>query len=158
MENMILRKIGTIRINGDDIRLELDKRYAIALIGLDGFSHINILWWFSDCDNERDRGCLKENSPYKNAPDELGTFVTRSPFRPNPIALSCSEITYIDHQNAIIGLTYIDANDGTPILDIKPYTPSLDRVEHPSIPEWCAHWPKSLEKSGDFDWGNVFNF
>ena len=65
----------------------------------------------------------------------MGTFATRSPERPNPIALTPAYVTYIDHENGIIGLAYIDANDGTPVVDIKPYTPSLDRVESPEVPE-----------------------
>ena len=46
--------------------------------------------------------------------------------------------------------------DGTPILDIKPYQPSFDRVEHPESPAWCAAWPHSVETSGAFDWASVF--
>jgi tRNA (Thr-GGU) A37 N-methylase len=61
-------------------------------------------------------------------------------------------------EKGIIGLAFIDAEDGTPVLDIKPYTPSLDRVENPIVPKWCAHWPKSVESSGSFDWSSVFNF
>lgn len=158
MTHFRVTKIGTIKSDNGNIRLELEKRYAPALEGMDGFSHLNILWWFSECDNEQARNRLAEKSPYKKAPTTMGTFATRSPERPNPIALSCARVTYIDHQNARIGLNYIDANDGSPVLDIKPYTPSLDRVEKPSVPEWCADWPKCLEESGNFDWENVFNF
>lgn len=92
------------------------------------------------------------------SPEMLGTFATRSPERPNPIALTCANITYIEAENGVIGLAYIDAEHGTPILDIKPYTPSLDRVENPSMPQWCASWPKNVETSGDYDWSKVFNF
>jgi tRNA (Thr-GGU) A37 N-methylase len=87
----------------------------------------------------------------------LGTFATRSPMRPNPIALDTLEITYVDHENAVIGLIYIEAFDGSPVLDIKPYTPSLDRVEHPNVPDWCSHWPKCYEQSGEFEWENEMN-
>ncbi len=158
MEKLTVQAIGTIKVEGENMSIALDKRYAPALNGLDDFSHINILWWFSGCDNERDRGSLEESSPYKGAPPVLGTFATRSPLRPNPLALSCSGVTYIDQENAVIGLSYIDADDGTPVLDIKPYTPSLDRVENPKVPQWCEHWPKSLEQSADFDWESQFNF
>ena len=88
----------------------------------------------------------------------LGAFATRTPERPNPIALTCAGVTYLDDENGVIGLTYVDAEAGTPVLDIKPYTPSLDRVETPLVPQWCAHWPQSVEASGDFDWSAVFNF
>lgn len=53
---------------------------------------------------------------------------------------------------------YHDADNGTPVLDIKPYTPSYDRVENPLVPAWCSRWPKNTETSGDFDWDEVFNF
>lgn len=158
MEELKLKKIGIIRTDGGGTRLELGQAYAPALAGLEGFSHLQVLWWFSKCDGDSSRGKLTEHSPYKGSPAVLGTFATRSPERPNPIALSCAQVTYIDRPRAIVGLAYIDAHDGSPVLDIKPYTPSLDRVEAPSVPRWCADWPKCLEASGDFDWERVFNF
>ena len=68
------------------------------------------------------------------------------------------EIINIDYMSGLIQIAYIDANDKTPILDIKPYTPSLDRVENPQVPDWCSHWPHSLEESASFAWENEFNF
>ncbi|MPN50590.1 hypothetical protein SDC9_198221 [bioreactor metagenome] len=153
-----MKKIGTIKADEAGMRLELEKSYAPALAGIDGFSHINVLWWFSESDGIRAGNRLTERSPYKNSPSVMGVFATRSPKRPNPLALSCAEVTYVDRAQSIIGLAYIDAYDGTPVLDIKPYTPSLDRVENPSVPSWCAHWPKSFEESGNFDWESEFNF
>ena len=158
MEQFTVKSIGKIYVDDKGMRLVLDKEYIPALTNLKDFSYINVLWWFDQCDNSDSRSKLIEKSPYKNSPDMLGTFATRSPERPNPIALTCSYVTYIDSQNGIIGLAYIDAENGTPILDIKPYTPSLDRVENPSVPEWCYNWPKNVEESGDFDWSAVFNF
>lgn len=95
---------------------------------------MNIFWWFDRCDNETDRSVLSEAKPYTKGPDTLGAFATRSPQRPNPIALSCAYITSINVDNGVIGLAYIDADDQSPVLDIKPYTPSLDRVEVPQVP------------------------
>ena len=101
---------------------------------------------------------MEEEKPYTKGPDTLGVFATRSPQRPNPLALSCAYVTYMDADKGILGLSYIDADDGSPVLDIKPYTPSLDRVEHVEVPAWCAHWPKCVEESGEFDWESEFNF
>ena len=53
---------------------------------------------------------------------------------------------------------YIDAFDCTEVIDIKPYVPSIDRIENPDVPDWCSHWPKSYEESGDFDWEEEFRF
>ena len=155
---MRFNSIGTVKVDNEGMRILVNKEYLDAMVGMDGFSHINVLWWFSECDNDQCRNTLQEASPYKNSPEILGAFAMRSPMRPNPIALTCAGITYIDYANGVIGLTYIDADDNTPVLDIKPYTPSFDRVEQPSLPEWCAHWPKNTETSGDFDWENEFNF
>lgn len=150
--------IGTICNNENGTFIKLDAQFIPALKSLDGFSHLNVLWWFSDFDNEQCRSILDVEQPYKNAPERMGIFATRSPIRPNPIALTAVEVIQIDYQNSIIQIAYIDANDNTPILDIKPYTPSLDRVELPSVPDWCSHWPKSLEQSALFEWENEFNF
>lgn len=158
MTQMQLTPIGRIVNREGEAHIALDKAYAAALEGLDGFSHVQVLWWFSGCDTAADRAVLVNQKPYTNGPDVLGTFATRSPQRPNPIAVSTAQIVWFDKENALVGLAYIDAEDGTPVLDLKPYTPSLDRVEAPDVPGWCAHWPKSLETSGDFDWEKEFNF
>lgn len=158
MDKFNLKKIGEIKCKNGEMKIELEKQYVIALTGLEGFSHVNIIWWFSKSADNENRDKLIEQSPYKGSPELIGTFATRSPNRPNPIALTCSEITYIDMENGVIGINYIDADDGTEVLDIKPYTPSLDRVENPFVPNWCSSWPKSLESSGDFDWDKVFNY
>jgi len=158
MKQFVLNPIGTILVHNGEAAIKVDKELIPALIGLDGFGYVQVLWWFSGCDNAQSRSKLTEQAPYKRGPAVLGTFATRSPERPNPIALSCAYVTYIDHENGMVGLAYIDANDGSPVLDIKPYTPSLDRVENPPVPDWCAHWPKSNEESGEFDWEQEFNF
>ena len=152
MNTMTVNPVGVVRAGEDGFRLELDPTYASALEGLEDFSHVQVLWWFSGCDTEADRSILAEDSPYRMGPQRLGTFATRSPRRPNPLALTVAQVLWIDPESAVVGIAYTDAQDGTPILDIKPYTPSLDRVESPRVPAWCAHWPKSLEASAAFDW------
>lgn len=158
MEQFILNPIGTIRNREGDVSIELDREYIPALAVLDGFSHVNVLWWCSGCDTAELRSILEAPSPYKGSPEVMGIFATRSPMRPNPIALTAAQIIGIDHQNGVIRLSYIDADDKTPVIDLKPYTPSLDRIEFPLVPDWCGTWPKSLEESANFDWDDVFNF
>lgn len=109
-------------------KIVLAKTYAPALTGLDDFSHIQVLWWFYRFDNSEGRNTLTTVKPYRHAPVILGTFAARSPMRPNPIALDCVEFTYIDHDNAVIGLSSLEALDGSPVLNIKPYTPSIAAV------------------------------
>ena len=153
-----LKAIGKVKNDENGTFIQLEPEYIPGLQALEGFSHINVFWWFSDCDNDADRNELQTEQPYKGAPEVMGVFATRSPARPNPIALTASEIINIDFTNGIIRVTFIDANDNTPVLDIKPYTPSFDRVETPGVPVWCSEWPKSTEASGYFDWGQVFKF
>ena len=156
--NFSLKQIGTVRCGEDGFSIVLESAYRPALEGLEGFGHVQALWWFDGCDDPRSRAALTERKPYTRGPETLGVFATRSPRRPNPIAVSTSGVTYIDRENGVVGLTWIDANDGTPVLDLKPYTPSVDRVEDPATPSWCAHWPGSVEAGGDFDWDAEFNF
>ena len=158
MNNMKVFPIGKIENNEKTVRIVLNKRYAEGLKGLDGFSHVQIIWWADGCDNEKDRGTLTEQKPYTKGPDELGVFAMRSPERPNPVAVSVADIAFVDTENGIVGLYYIDAFDGSEVIDLKPYTPSIDRVEKPGTPDWCRHWPSSYEESGDFDWDTEFNF
>jgi len=158
MEKLMLQPIGRVCVRDGETTLVLDKKYVPALAGLEGFSHVQVLWWFDGCDDETARSVLTVQKPYRNGPDEMGTFATRSPERPNPIALSCAFVTAVEQADGIVRLAYIDAHDGSPVLDIKPYTPSLDRVESPDVPAWCAHWPDSVEESGEFDWEAEFNF
>lgn len=152
MEKMYMEAIGRMRCGEGGYQLILEKKYTPALRGLEGFSHIQVLWWCSQCDDVQQRGRLTETSPYKQGPAILGTFATRSPVRPNPVALSCAQLLHVDAEAAVLDVAYIDALDGTPVLDIKPYTPSLDRVREFYTPQWCNHWPVWYEDSGDFDW------
>jgi tRNA-Thr(GGU) m(6)t(6)A37 methyltransferase TsaA len=158
MQKFYVNPIGKINVNEDGMYIELESEYIPALQALDGFSHLNIIWWFGDFDNDEMRSILEAEQPYKKAPAVMGIFATRSPIRPNPIALSTVQVISIDYENGVIHIEYIDANDGSPVLDIKPYTPSLDRVASPDVPEWCRHWPRSLEESENFNWENEFNF
>lgn len=158
MEKLTLQTIGTLIVENDEMSIAIKKEFIPALQGLEEFHYIQVLWWFDGCDNPTDRAIYTIEKPYTNGPDLMGTFATRSPERPNPIALSCCGVTYVDLDNGIIGLEYIDARNGSPVLDIKPYTPSIDRVEKVSMPDWCAHWSSCYEDSGDFDWEKEFNF
>lgn len=158
MQQEILHPIGKVTTLDGKTAILLEEEYAPALAGLESFGCVQVIWWFSGCDNESSRSKLTVEKPYRKGPDVIGTFATRSPERPNPIALSSAFITGVDRDNGILYLAYMDAFDGSPVLDIKPYTPSLDRVEMPRVPDWCEHWPRSVEESGTFDWEEEFNF
>lgn len=158
MEHYQVQPIGKIQVNEEGTFIVLESSYRSALQALEGFSHLNIFWWFSDCDTKEARSILEVEQPYKGAPKVMGIFATRSPMRPNPIALTTVDVIYIDAEKGMIQIPYIDANHDSPVLDIKPYTPSLDRVENPTVPKWCSHWPTNLEGSAEFPWEDEFNF
>jgi len=100
---------------------------------------------------------LECKKPYRAGPEKIGVFATRSPARPNPIAMTVASILGIDQKEGIIQIPWIDAAPDTPIIDLKPYQPSGDRVKDIAMPNWCSHWPKWLEDSGSFDWASEMN-
>jgi len=148
--------IGYIRAGAEGFCLKINEDYRPALKELENFSHINVLYWFNHSDSAADRAVTQEEKPYRNAPEVVGVFATRSPRRPNPVALSVTEILSVDIENGVIIIPYIDALDGSPIIDVKPYHPSLDRVREVKVAEWCSHWPEWYEDSVFFDWESVF--
>lgn len=150
---IVLNPVGAV---GNAGRLLIHKRYRDGLKGAEKFSHLIVLWWADGADRRSDREALIESEPYRGGPEALGVFATRSPHRPNPIGVSVVEVLGLDAQHGSIDVAFIDATDGTPIVDLKPYVPSLDRVEAPAVADWCLGWPRNVETSGDFDWSQVF--
>ena len=148
--------IGYVQAQNGSFALKIDQKYIPALQELGGFSHVNVFWWGHLYDTEEGRGLLQCEQPYKNAPATIGVFATRSSLRPNPIAVTPTTILTIDYENGVIQIPFIDAEDGTPILDLKPYHPCVDRIRDVSVPEWCSHWPQWYEDSAHFDWASEF--
>ena len=100
-----------------------------ALRGLEGFSHIWLLWEFSKSVGHPWSPTVRPPRLGGNA--RLGVFATRSPFRPNPIGLSCVRLEGIEQtkdEGAVLVVSGADLMDGTPIYDIKPYLPYADCV------------------------------
>jgi tRNA-Thr(GGU) m(6)t(6)A37 methyltransferase TsaA len=105
------------------IVLEPQYRNPDAIRGLEGFSHIWLIWEFSANRTTRDWQPTVR-PPRLGGNTHLGVFATRSPFRPNPLGLSCVEIDSIDlftPDGPVITVKGADLMDGTPIYDIKPY-------------------------------------
>lgn len=155
-ETKTVSAVGHVRIGPSGYCLEIGQNYIPALEGLDEFSHIMVLWWSHLADSDNDRAMIQVEKPYRHGPDRLGIFATRSQSRPNPIALSVTPLIRVDVMDGLIEVPWIDAEDGTPIIDIKPYHPSLDRIREVAPPAWCAHWPKWYEDSAEFDWPGEF--
>lgn len=156
-ESLALNVIGRVVAGGETYALHIDPEYAPALDGLQGFSHLAVIWWANLFDEPALRALRVCDSPYHGAPPQLGIFATRSPLRPNPLCHTVVAVVDIDPQAGAIIVPYIDAEDGTPLLDIKPYHPCTDRVRDVAVPAWCAGWPQWLEESATFDWTAVFD-
>ena len=121
------RQAGLIDELEGSIVFTPEYRVADALRGLEGFSHLWLIWDFSEA--HRDGWSPTVRPPRLGGNQRMGVFATRSPFRPNPIGLSCVEISRIDLHTPGGPIIYIkgaDLMDGTPIYDIKPYLPFTD--------------------------------
>jgi tRNA-Thr(GGU) m(6)t(6)A37 methyltransferase TsaA len=139
--------VGHVRRENGRTTLEILEPYVPALKELEKFSHVQVCWWFSEFDDEAYRGITQsEHLPY-DAP-VMGMFACRSPVRPNPIALTTAEILNIYLEEGIVEIVNIDAFDGTPVVDLKPYIPVCDRVERVRVGEWAADWPQWLPEEG----------
>ena len=102
-------------------------RVPDALRGIEGFSHLWLIWEFSK--NRQTGWSPTVRPPRLGGNQRLGVFATRSPFRPNPIGLSCVKLEKVElsgPDGPVLWVSGADLVDGTPILDIKPYVPYAD--------------------------------
>lgn len=104
-----------------------DYRVAEAVRGLEGYSHIWLIWQFSEA--IRDTWSPTVRPPRLGGNTRMGVFATRSPFRPNALGLSCVRLTQIElhpELGPVLHIAGADLMDGTPVFDIKPYAPYAD--------------------------------
>lgn len=127
----IPRQSGILGKLKSTIVFEKEFRNESSLRGLEGFSHLWLLWIFSENIREANSWKPTVRPPRLGGNKRLGVFATRSSFRPNPIALSCVKIVEIKNtpEGPAIVVAGADLMDGTPIVDIKPYLPYAD--SHP---------------------------
>ncbi|MDA8139774.1 MAG: tRNA (N6-threonylcarbamoyladenosine(37)-N6)-methyltransferase TrmO [Desulfobacteraceae bacterium] len=129
--------IGTIHKKEEKIWLELDPRYSAGLLGIEGFSHIMVLYWFDRNDTPEGRATLQVH-PRKNPRNPLtGVFATHAPVRPNPIALTVCRVLSVDGLR--LYLEEIDALDESPLIDIKGYIPDQRNPTDIRLPQWVQH-------------------
>ena len=136
------RQSGLVREVTSRIVFEPEFRNPEALRGLEGFTHLWLIWEFSEAKRRGADGAVVAGSladrcdwrptvrpPRLGGNTRMGVFATRSPFRPNPIGLSCVELAGVEYDTAdgpVILVKGADLMNGTPILDIKPYIPYAD--------------------------------
>jgi len=151
-----IKPIGQITKNGDQFLIEVDSDFLPGLKGLEGYSHAQVVWWGHLSDSFENRKELVLGKLFKKGPEQNGVFSTRAPMRPNPVLISTVKIQKINFEKGIF-TPFIDAEPGTPVLDIKPYQP-MERVINVTAPKWCSHWPEWQEEAAQYNWGDEINF
>jgi endonuclease-3 related protein len=138
---MTLKAIGTVRNEIGEPRhqgwekviseIVIDRRLAGALGGLEEFSHVKVLFWMHKASGEVP---LKIHPESKVELPLVGLFATRSPQRPNPIGETT--VRLLERRGNILKVEGLDAINGTPVIDIKPYIPRGDSVARAKVPSW----------------------
>ena len=143
-QEIILKPIGFVKTSaiGDEVRdktrtsqLVISKELTTALDGVDGFSHLFALFWLHKTSAKQQK-LLKVHPRRRKDLPLLGIFATRTMTRPNPVGLTLVELVKVEGN--VLTVRGLDAFDGTPILDIKPFD-SWDTAETAKVPEW---WTK----------------
>ncbi len=123
----IPRQAGIVPELESLVVFEPDYRDPEALRGIEGFSHLWLIWQFSESVTESFSPTVRP--PRLGGNTRMGVFATRSPFRPNALGLSCVELKAVETRpglGTVLVVRGADLMDGTPIYDIKPYVPYAD--------------------------------
>ena len=113
------------RHTADESTLEVFKDYESALRDIEQCSHLIVLYW----QDKANRSALQSRTPW--GPEIHGVFATRSPNRPNPIGFCVVEL--LGRNGRLLKVRGMDALDGSPLIDIKPYSPQIDSIPHARI-------------------------
>ena len=147
-KNFTVFPIGYIKREDEKISIKVKEKYRPGLLELDTFSHVVVVWWGHAYAQYRHQVDLQMKPPY--APDVLtGIFATRSPVRPNPVNVTSCKILGIDHEKGVLEVNQIDAFEGTPVLDLKAYFPTVDRVKEVVVPERFKTWGEWVPEEGE---------
>lgn len=145
----IPRQSGLIETLKGKIILEPEYRNPQVYKGIEQFSHIWLLWEFSEARKEHWSATVKP--PRLGGKTRMGVFATRAPFRPNNIGLSCVKLDRVEQDEKdgpVLWVAGVDLLDGTPIYDIKPYIPLTDC--HPEASEGYTKETKIHELNVEF--------
>jgi len=150
MKKIEIEAIGEVR--ADDARgyyaLEIAEPFREGLVGLSEFGRVQVLWWAHGIDDVM-RSTLSCELPYAKG-TRAGVFACRAEYRPNPVDLTSCGVIAVREKEGLVVLDYIDAVDGTPIVDLKPYIPVCDRARDIKVPAWFRSWPEWIEDSAAF--------
>ena len=134
MESFRIFPVGIVRKTDTAVSIEIFDDHTDALLGLDGFSHVVVLFWFDQNDAPEKRRVLQVH-PRKDRRNPItGVFATHSPQRPNLIGLTVCKILSI--HGGSIAVEDIDALDGSPVIDLKCYIPGSVAEKDVRLPDW----------------------
>lgn len=133
-----MQPIGVIRQTHGLVYIELNDEVSVKS------DYIKVLWWFDKFDDDKYRRIVECNPPYEDAP-RSGVFATRSPVRPNPLAMTVVKVEGIDKELGRLYISGIESFDKTPCLGMIDYQTKLDYREEVRVPEYLSHWPKWLD-------------
>ncbi len=144
LPGMTLKAIGIVRNGikqppkqsweGITSEIVLDSSLTEALDNLDDFSHIIVLYWMHQATGQLP---LKVHPKGKGELPLVGLFASRSPNRPNPVGTAT--VRLLERRGNILKVEGLDAIDGTPVIDIKPYIPGYDSVTNAEVPQWITN-------------------
>lgn len=130
------------RVKETVCRLEIFPRWVELLDGIEGFSHILVLYWPHLIDPAR-RGLKKVHPMGRKDLPQQGIFATCSPARPNPVLVSA--VPLVGRKGNLIEVRGLEAVDGSPLIDIKPYSKAYLQVENLRVPAWMAQIHREIE-------------
>jgi tRNA-Thr(GGU) m(6)t(6)A37 methyltransferase TsaA len=133
--------------------VEVEPEWADALHGIEGFSHIWLLWWLSRRNEPPET--LRVHPEGRSEMPLIGILATRSPHRPNPLAMTAVEL--LGREGRRLRVRGLDACQGTPVLDIKPYLRRGDQIPAATMPAWLQElWAlHDQQKAGGSDPGGA---
>ena len=136
LPGMTLKAIGVVRKRETTSDIVVNDNLTEALDGLEEFSHIIVLYWM----HEAARWGQPPTKVHPRGKQELplvGVFATRSPNRPNPVGKAT--VRLLERHGNTLKVSGLDATDGTPVIDIKPYIPGYDSAPDAKIPSWVSN-------------------
>jgi tRNA-Thr(GGU) m(6)t(6)A37 methyltransferase TsaA len=129
-----LNPVGVVRQEKERTLLTIKPEFAPALKGIEDFSHLWVFYWFHENDRPEERASLQVHPRRDPANPLTGVFATRAPVRPNLIGLTACRLLKV--QGNVLEVADLDAKDGSPILDLKPYIPAGDSIPGATTPAW----------------------
>ena len=141
-----VRSIGSVRCAVTEMsqggwakvesEIHLDPALARGLQGLAGFSHVLVVFFLDRAQGFDPAKQLLRRPRGREDMQEVGVFAQRTKFRPNPLGITAVQLLGIDGN--VLKVRGLDALDGTPVLDIKPYMPPFDRMDDVKMPPWVG--------------------